>query len=205
MMARFGFGGAELIASHLALAGFRIAEKAVRNIKLERIVAPAAPSPPDASRPAIPVVGNFVHHVWMMDVTEFKTVFGARTLYFAVVFDAFSRMPLAGATFAARPSGASMAGLFRAAVAAFGRLVPPLNLADLERRLAHSLAYYAVHRPHTRLGNRTPLQAFIGEAASPARAPPRGRRGDASQPLPLRIGFVEPGWSRLVRLTPVAA
>jgi hypothetical protein len=30
MMTRFGFGGAELIASHLALAGFRIAEKTVR-------------------------------------------------------------------------------------------------------------------------------------------------------------------------------
>jgi len=46
MMARFGFGGAEMIASHLALAGFRIAEKTVRNIKRERVVDPAGASPP---------------------------------------------------------------------------------------------------------------------------------------------------------------
>ena len=207
MMARFGFGGSELIASHLALAGFRIAEKTVRNIKREKIVAPAVAREADTPRPPNPVVANFVHHLWMMDVTEFKTVFGARTLYFAAVFDAFSRLPLAGRTFAARPGGAAMARLFRHAVAAFGppkylitdlggefiagvfkrtvarlgakhrlasadniratarlerfwktlkqiarvRLLPPLDLADLERRLSHALAYYAIRRPHSGL------------------------------------------------------
>jgi transcriptional regulator with XRE-family HTH domain len=85
MMARFGFGGSELIASHLALAGFRIAEKTVRNIKRERIIAPAIASLADPPRSPNPVVANFVHHVWMMDVTEFRTLFGAKTLYFAGV------------------------------------------------------------------------------------------------------------------------
>jgi len=77
MMGRFGFGGSELIASHLALAGFRIAEKTVRNIKRERIIAPAMVPQADPPRPPNPVVANFVHHVWMMDVTEFRTLFGA--------------------------------------------------------------------------------------------------------------------------------
>ena len=259
MMARFGFGGAEMIASHLALAGFKIAEKTVRNIKREKVVAVAAPAPGPPAR-SNPVVARFVHHVWMMDVTEFKTLFGVQTLYFAAVFDAFSRVPLAGATFATKPGAHSMVKLFTAAVARFGkpkylitdlggefiagvfkqavreagtkqrfasadniratarlerfwktlkqiarvRLVPPLNVADLERRLARSLAYYAVHRPHTGLGNRTPMQTFLGATASPLRALPRGRRGEVSQPVPLRIGFAEPGWSRLFEVSPAA-
>ena len=46
-------------------------------------MAPAAASPSPPTPPSNPVVANFVHHVWMMDVTEFKTLFGARPLYFA--------------------------------------------------------------------------------------------------------------------------
>jgi transcriptional regulator with XRE-family HTH domain len=129
MMARFGFGGAELIASNLALAGFRIAEKTVRNIKREKVVASAGAREADTLRPPNPVLAKFVHQVWMMDVTEFKTLFGAQTLYFAAVFDAFSRLPLAGKTFAAKPGGTAMAGLFKHAVAAFGR--PKYLLTDL--------------------------------------------------------------------------
>jgi putative transposase len=86
------------------------------------------------------------------------------------------------------------------------RLVPPLNLADLEGRLGRALAYYAIHRPHTSLGNRTPLQAFLGAVtARPPRALPRGRKGEASPPMPLRIGVAQPGFPALGVLTPVAA
>ena len=113
MMARFGFGGAEMIASHLALAGFPIAEKTVRNIKRDRVVDPVVASPPLAPRRPNPVRADFANHVWMMDVTEFKTLFGANTLYFAAVFDAFSRLPLAGVTFEAKPGGAPMARLLK--------------------------------------------------------------------------------------------
>lgn len=261
MMARFGFGGPELIASHLALAGFRIAEKTVRNIKCEKVVTPTTAPPLDPKRPPNPVVANFVHHVWMMDVTEFKTLFGARTLYFAAVFDAFSRLPLAGMTFAAKPGGAAMARLFRRAALAFGpprylitdlggeftagvfkrtvgrlgtkqrfasadniratarlerfwktlkqiarvRLLPPLDLADLEQRISHALAYYAVHRPHSGLENRTPLQAFLNAAARPQLRLPRGRRGESSSSPPLRIGFVPSACGDLGVLMPNAA
>ncbi len=261
MMARFGFGGSELIASHLALAGFRIAEKTVRNIKRETSVAPALAQPAEPRRPTKPVVANFVHHVWMMDVTEFKTLFGARTLYFAAVFDAFSRLPLVGMTFAAKPGGAAMARLFKHAVATFGppkylitdlggefiagafkrtvarlgakqrfaaadniratarlerfwktlkkiarvRLLPPLDLADLEQRLSHALAYYAIHRPHSGLENRTLLQAFLDAATQSLGRLPRGRRGESSSSPPLRIGFMPSACGELGVLFPAAA
>ena len=69
------------------------------------------------------------------------------------------------------------------------RLVPPLNLVDLEGRLGWAPAYYAIHRPHTSLGSRTPLQAFLGAVtARLLRALPRGRKGEASPPMPIRIG-----------------
>lgn len=259
MMARFGFGGAELIAAHLALAGFRIAEKTVRNIKRERFETPALTEPLEPPRRPNPVRANFVNHVWMMDVTEFKTLFGASTLHFAAVFDAFSRLPLVGMTFASKPGGASMARLFKIAVAAFGwpkyvitdlggefiagvfqktvarlgvnprfasadnihatarlerfwktlkqitgvRLVPPLNLADLEVRLSRALAYYALHRPHTSLGNRTPMQTFLGTSAQALRRLPRGKRGEPCRPSPLGITLLSSGGFPV--LTPLAA
>ena len=260
MMARFGFGGPELIASHLALAGFRIAEKTVRNIKREAVV--TAPAPPaEIPKPSNPVVSNFVHHVWMMDVTEIKTLFGAQTLYFAAVFDAFSRLPLAGLAFARKPGGAAMARLFRRAAATFGppkylmtdlggeftarvfkktvarlgakqryaaadniratarlerfwkslkqisqiRLIPPLDLPDLELRLSHALAYYAFHRPHSGLANRTPMQAFIGANPRPLLRLPLGRKRELSASPPLRIGFVASSCGHLGVLTPAAA
>ena len=68
----------------------------------------------------IETIVEHTNHVWMMDVTEFKTLFGASTLHFAAVFDAFSRLPLVGMTFASKPGGTSMARLFKIAVAAFG-------------------------------------------------------------------------------------
>jgi putative transposase len=261
MMARFGFGGPELIASHLALAGFRIAEKTVRNIKRETIVAPAVAQPADPPRPTKPVVASFVHHVWMMDVTEIKTLFGAQTLYFAAVFDAFSRLPLAGMAFARKPGGAAMARLFKRAVAVFGRprylvtdlggefiasvfkrtvdrlgtkrryaaadniratarlerfwkslkqiaqirLIPPLDLPDLEQRLSHALAYYAFHRPHSSLANRTPMQAFNGADPRPLLPLPRGQKREPSASPPLRIGFVPSSCCDLGILMPAAA
>ena len=60
---------------------------------------------------------------------KIKTLFGAQTLYFAAVFDASSRMPLAGMTFTRKPGGAAMARLLKAAVAAFG--APKYLITDL--------------------------------------------------------------------------
>lgn len=140
MMARFGFGGAEMIASHLALAGFRVAEKTVRNIKREKVIIPAMP-PPDSPRPSNPVVANFVHHVGMMDVTVFKTLFGAKTLYFAAAFDAFSRMPLAGMAFDVEPDSAA---------------VPGRGCRVLPTEIPHHRPRRGVHRGHLREGRGAP-------------------------------------------------
>jgi hypothetical protein len=85
------------------------------------------------------------------------------------------------------------------------RLIPPLNLKDLERRLSCSLAFFAFHRPHTALGNRTPMMAFLGEAAPDVRRLPRGRRGDPSGDPPPRIGFLDPSRGGFSVLAPLAA
>lgn len=85
------------------------------------------------------------------------------------------------------------------------RLLPPLDLADLEQRLGHALAYYAIHRPHSGLENRTPMQAFMGAAVTPLGKLPRGRRGESSSSLPLRIGLVPSPCCDLGVLMPAAA
>ena len=84
------------------------------------------------------------------------------------------------------------------------RLIPPLNLGDLESRLSRALAYYAFRRPHTALGNRTPMLAFSGVTSRPLLGLPPGPKGESSPPPPLRIAFVRPGHGLGV-LTPVAA
>ena len=67
------------------------------------------------------MIARFVHHTWMMDVTEIRSFLGLQVFHLAGVFDAFSRVPLAlshlgqarrdaarhGATSDARPPGSS--------------------------------------------------------------------------------------------------
>lgn len=55
----------------------------------------------------------------MMDVTEFKTIFGAKTVHLAASFDAFSRLPLTAMALERKPGGAAMARLFRKATGLF--------------------------------------------------------------------------------------
>ncbi|MBP6702243.1 MAG: integrase core domain-containing protein [Vicinamibacteria bacterium] len=85
------------------------------------------------------------------------------------------------------------------------RLIPPLDLPDLEQRLSHALAYYAFHRPHSSLANRTPTQVFIGADPRPLLPLPRGRKRESSGSPPLRIGFVPSSCGDLGVLMPAAA
>jgi hypothetical protein len=64
----------------------------------------------------------------------------------------------------------------------------------LERRLELALTHYAYFRPHRGLGGATPAEIFFGErpAHLDAAPPPRGRRGDRSPPLPIRITSLDP-------------
>ena len=85
------------------------------------------------------------------------------------------------------------------------RLIPPLDLHDLELRLSHALAYYSLHRPHSSLANRTPTQAFMGVDPRPLLPLPRGRKREPSASPPLRIGFVPSSCDDLGVLMPAAA
>jgi len=89
---------------------------------------PAAVTEPTPARTSRPVMARFVHHVWMMDVSQVKQFLGPE-LSMAAVFDAFSRVPLALQVFEWKPGASDMARLFRRAVRAFGR--PKYLITDL--------------------------------------------------------------------------
>jgi len=87
-----GFGGNDLIARTLARAGWKLSARTVGRIRRERW--PSPPSPEAASGVPRAVRAKRPNHVWMVDLTDVKGLFGLVTFKVAVVFDAFSRMPL---------------------------------------------------------------------------------------------------------------
>jgi transposase InsO family protein len=102
-----GFGGNDLIARTLARAGWKLSARTVGRIRRERWPVPRVPEPaltvPRAVRVKRP------NHVWMVDLTDVKGLFGLFTFKVAVVFDAFSRMPLSIRVFTKEPSSAELA------------------------------------------------------------------------------------------------
>jgi transposase InsO family protein len=127
LLARSGFGGQDAIALALAAAGWKVSARSVR-----RIVARAprpSPAPPGLSSAPRPVITRFVHHVWMMDVTEVRSFLGLWVFHVAGVFDAFSRVPLALQVCEAKPRGARMARLLAATARALG--APKYLITDL--------------------------------------------------------------------------
>ena len=128
LMARLGYGGQDLCARVLARAGWRVSARSIGRYRKERALVPPTPEPAPAPRAANPVVARFVHHVWMMDVTEVKQLLGP-TLQLAAVFDAFSRAPLALQLFDRKPAARDMARLLRTAARAFAR--PRYLITDL--------------------------------------------------------------------------
>ena len=128
-MIRTGFGGEDMIARTLARAGWAVSARSVRRIAAEK--PRPLPSPPtdEGTRPARPVVARFVHHVWMMDVTEVQAFLGVGVFHVAGVFDAFSRVPLALRVFESKPGAADMARLLRAVARRFGS--PRYVITDL--------------------------------------------------------------------------
>jgi len=117
-MARLGFGGQDLIARTLARAGWTVSARSVGRYRREKPApAPTTQTPP--RRLASPVCTRFVHHTWMMDVTQIRQFLGTE-LHLAAVFDAHSRVPLLLRAFDAMPGAADMAALLRHAGRAFG-------------------------------------------------------------------------------------
>jgi hypothetical protein len=58
--------------------------------------------------------------------------------------------------------------------------------------------YYCCLRPHTSLGNRTPLQAFLGEASADLSRLPRGRKGETAPPLSTTTTVCAAGFPSLI-------
>ncbi len=144
-MARFGFGGDAMIARTIARAGWKISATAVGRYRKQRPLPPVSPgpSPPEPTRPTQPVTARFVHHTWMMDVSEVQQILGG-TLYLAGVFDAFSRCPLVLTVFDRKPRGKDMATLLRRAAKAFPG--PRYVITDLGGEFKAKLFAAAVKR-----------------------------------------------------------
>lgn len=75
------------------------------------------------------MIAHFVHHVWMMDITEVRSFLGLRVFHVAGVFDAFSRVPLALRVCDTHPDAARMARLLTATARTFG--CPKYLITDL--------------------------------------------------------------------------
>lgn len=128
VMQRLGFGGHRMVARTLARAGWKLSARSVERIACEK--PHPVPGPPAAPpRPNRPLKADFVHHVWMMDVSQVKAFLSTNAFYMATVFDAFSRVPLTLATFEHKPRASDMARLLKSAARAFG--APKYVVTDL--------------------------------------------------------------------------
>ena len=114
-----GFGGNDLIARTLARAGWKLSSRTVGRIRRERW--PSPPPPEAASGVPRAVRAKRPNHVWMVDLTDVKGLFGLLTFKVAVVFDAFSRMPLSARVFGKEPSSAEIARFVSRATRKCGR------------------------------------------------------------------------------------
>jgi transposase InsO family protein/DNA-binding transcriptional regulator YiaG len=102
-----GFGGNDLIARTLARAGWKLSARTVGRIRKGRWPVPRLPEP--ASTVPRAVRAKRPNHIWMVDLTDVKGLFGIVTFKVAVVFDAFSRMPLSIRVFSKEASATEIA------------------------------------------------------------------------------------------------
>jgi len=117
-----GFEGKDTIARFLARAGLKISARSVGRIVKEK--APRRPFFQSAAK-APGKARQFLkakcpNHVWMADLTEILSLFALFSFKLAVVYDVFSRMPLAATLFPGEPGAAAIAALFSQAAARFG-------------------------------------------------------------------------------------
>jgi transposase InsO family protein len=115
-------------ALELARAGWRVSERSVARIR-RAFRPPPTPTPPAPASPRRPVIARFVHHTWMMDVTQIRSLLGSQTFFLTGVFDAFSRMPLALSLSSLHPQACDTARLLRSAAKLFR--APKYVITDL--------------------------------------------------------------------------
>src|SRR5450830_1272244 len=101
-----GFGGNDLIARTLARAGWKLSARTVGRIRNERRPSPRMPEAASTVPRAVRV--RHPNHVWMVDLTDVRGLFGIVTFKVGVVLDAFSRMPLSARVFGKEPSSADI-------------------------------------------------------------------------------------------------
>src|ERR1019366_8677194 len=101
------YSGNDLIARTLARGGWKLSARTVGRIRRERW--PSPPPPEAASGVPRAVRAKRPNHVWMVDLTDVKGLFGFVTFKVAVVFDAFSRMPLSVWVFSKEASALEIA------------------------------------------------------------------------------------------------
>jgi transposase InsO family protein len=118
-----GFPGDGSVAAHLARAGWAMSRRSLQRIRRERPLTPAPIPPVGLAHRA--VRARCPHHVWMLDLTEIPGLFRLFSFKLALVFDAFSRAPLAAAVFLSEPDAPAMAELLHSAARRFG---PPRHL-----------------------------------------------------------------------------
>jgi transposase InsO family protein len=102
-----GFGGNDLIARTLARAGWKLSSRTVGRIRRERWPVPRLP----VAAPTLPraVRARYPNHVWMVNLTEVRGLFGIMTFKAGAVFDVFSRMPFSAKVFSCEPFSADIA------------------------------------------------------------------------------------------------
>src|SRR5450756_1808289 len=124
-----GFGGNDLIARTLARAGWKLSARTVGRIRKQRWPPPRLPEA--ASSVPRAVRARRSNHIWMVDLTDVKGLFGLVTFKVGVVFDAFSRMPLSTRVFGKEPSSAEIARFVSRATRKCGRPAHFLSLIHI--------------------------------------------------------------------------
>jgi transposase InsO family protein/DNA-binding XRE family transcriptional regulator len=102
-----GFGGNDLIARTLARAGWKLSSRTVGRIRRERWPVPRLP----VVAPTVPraVRARYPNHVWMVDLTDVRGLFGIMIFKVGAVFDVFSRMPFSVRVFSKEPTSVEVA------------------------------------------------------------------------------------------------
>ena len=118
-MGIMGLGGYATIAAVLARVGWSIGRSSVARYLRK----PQAPPEPTLSGSPVPraVRAKYVNHVWMMDFTPVKGLFGLQQFVIATVLDVYSRYPLAVCVFDSEPSAPQAVAVVEAALRTHGR------------------------------------------------------------------------------------
>ena len=120
-MAIMGLDGYATIAAVLARAGWKLGRSSVaRYLKMRPKPGDPGPAGKSHVRPRA-VHARYVNHVWMMDFTPVRGMFGLQQFVIAAVLDVHSRFPLAVRVFDREPSAAQAVEVIETALKTHGR------------------------------------------------------------------------------------